>query len=316
MRKLLFVSLMALFADGMLFSASPDAYLFAYADKNKVTIGDRVNVTLVLNYSKDVKFGQFAPEENLKNFEIKNYKISKPKRKYLFFGKYVKKYEYILSTFTTGVYEIKPFVIKFTANGSAEKECQTNPLKIEVVSLLDRESAAHIRDIKPPVNFRGAWLFYLVLTVVPLCLAAGFIAWRNYLKKDEFYNALPEYINPYEYAAGELEKLEKSELIKTGLFKVFYFRLSYIVRIYLSRIYSVNIMDMTTNETVRALREKVADRKFLITLREFFEFADLVKFAKYVPEEKDISGSFASARTIIEVLKPEKEQLLATEGGK
>jgi len=316
MKKVLFISLFILFAGRMLSAAVPDAYLFAYTDKNKITIGDRIKLTLVLNYSKDVKFEPFFPEQNLKNFEIKNYKISKEKKKYLFFGRYTKRYEYLLSTFTTGIYDIQPFSIKFSTRNGTWTECQTNPLKIEVASLLDRESAADIKDIKPPVNFRGTWLLYLGLIVLPLCIAAGFIAWRNYLKKDEFFHALPEDIDPYEYATRELEKLQNSNLAKTGMIKEFYIRLTYIVRIYLSRIFSVNIMDMTTTEAVRALREKGVDKKFLMTLREFFDSADLVKFAKYVPGEKNISDSFTNAKMIIETVRPRKEQLPAVEAGK
>ena len=316
MRKLAAIALFLFCLAVTASAAAPDAFLFAYVDKKDITIGDRVKLTLELGYSKGVKLEQFVPEDNLKSFEVKSFKISKPRRKYLYFGKYVKKYEYIVSTFTTGVYEIKPFTIKFTPKNGAPAECQTSPLKINVASMLDKESAADIRDIKPPVNFRGAWLFYLVVILIPLIILAGFIAWRNYLKKEEFFGSLPENIDPYEYASGELEKLKNSDYMKNGMAKEFYIRMTYIVRVYLSKICGINITDMTTNESIRALREKVEDRKFLMTLREFFELADLVKFAKYLPSEKDAAGSLSKAVEIIDALKPSNPATSAAEAGK
>ncbi len=316
MKKIFASALLIMLFTELTAAARPDAYLFTYLDKNKITIGDRVKLTIKLSYKNGVKLEQFVPEDNLKSFEVKNYKISKAARKYILFGNYTKKYEYTLSTFTTGVYDIQPFVLKFEQSDGTKGECRTNPLKIEVSSMLDRESAADIKDIKPPVNFRGAWLKYLMIILLLLAAIAGFIAWKNYLKKEEFYGSLPEDIDPYEYATSELEKLKGSELVKNGQVKEFYIRLTYIVRVYLSRIFSVNIMDMTTTEAVRALREKDADKKFLVTLREFFDSADLVKFAKYVPSEKDAYGSFDAASGIVEAVKPEKSAAPAAGTGK
>lgn len=282
-----------------------DAYFLSYTDKKKITIGDRIKLTLNLEYSRGTKFAQFDPGENLKNFEIKDYKITKEQKKYFLFGRYKKTYKYILSTFTTGIYEIKPFVVDFTDKNGVITQSRTNLIKIEVTSLLDKESASDIRDIKPPVMIKSKLFPYVF--IILLILITGIFT-LGYFRSVSPSCMLSEIIDPYKYASDELKKLESMELIKKGLSKEFYIRLTQIVRVYLSKIFSVNILDMTTSESMRALREKSTDKKFLIIVREFFESADLVKFAKYLPQEKKIIFDFECAKNIVEMVKPENTQ--------
>jgi hypothetical protein len=284
-------------------AAAPAAYLFAYLDKNKITIGDRVKLTIILKYSGDVKLEEFKPEDNLKSFEVKDYSRPRARREYIVFGRKVKKYEYLLSTFTTGIYEIKPFAIKFSSAGRPA-ECQTSPLKLEVASMLERESATDIRDIKPPVNIKRNPVFYLLLLGIPIIAAAGYYFYRTRFSKNGFAGMPDKEVDPYEYATSELAKLGTMALLDEGRVKEFYVSLSYVVRVYLTMIFSVNITDMTTTEAVRALRERDADKRLLIRLREFFECADLVKFAKYVPERPDTELHFKEAGEIVEAARP------------
>jgi len=103
--------------------------------------------------------------------EVKSYRVSKPKRKFILFGSYTKRYEYILSNFHHRYLRHTALHMKFESADGTKGECRTNPLKIEVESMLDKESAADIKDIKPPVNFKGAWLKYLVIFLLPLVIA-------------------------------------------------------------------------------------------------------------------------------------------------
>lgn len=282
-----------------------DVYIWGYTDKKKITIGDKIKLTLIIEYTDGVKISSFTPEGNLKSFEIKDYKITKERKKYLLFGRYKKKYEYILATFTTGIYEIKSFIIDFIDMNGKPAQSQTNPIRIEVTSLLDKESASDIRDIKPPVNLKRTLFFYVFILGTPILVLLGYFIYRYHLQKENFARIINEIIDPYLYASDELSKLEKMDLVKKGLVKEFYIQLTQIIRVYLSKIFSVNILDMTTSETIKALREKSTDKKFLVVLREFFESADLVKFAKYLPQERQMVQSFECARSIVEMVKPE-----------
>lgn len=297
--------LVLMFCVTPLFSAPSGAYLFTRIDKNKITIGDKIKLTLVLEYDRGIKFDSFNPEENLKSFEIKDYKVSKDRRKYFLFGRSIRKQEYILSTFTTGIYEIKPFTVNFINRDGKSAQSQTNALKIEVTSLLDKESASDIRDIKPPVNLKIKPLTYIIVFGLPLLFLTAWLIYRHYSAKKRYAQIIDEIVDPYKYASDELAKLENMDMVKRGLVKEFFIALAQIVRIYLSKIFDINILDMTTSEALRALREKGADKGFLVRLRSFFETSDLVKFAKYVPEEKEIKIIFENAKHIVDMVKPE-----------
>ncbi|MBI5574586.1 MAG: hypothetical protein HY919_08595 [Elusimicrobia bacterium] len=278
-----------------------DVAVFAHLDKNKITIGDNVRLTIILEYTDDVKISSAAFEGNLSSFEIKDYKFSQGRKKYIIFGRYVKKYEYLISTFTTGIYPISPFSISFANSAGVIVQAQTQPLKIEVVSLLDKESAADIKDIKPPVNIKSKSFKYII-SVLLLIFLTLFL--RKFFHKDLPSAILSEIDDPYKYAVDELAKLENANLIKEGKVKEFFIILTRTVRIYLSKIFGVNIIDMTTYEAIRILREKNTDKKFLMDLRKFFDCADLVKFAKYIPDEKVIIFNLETAKNIIEIVKP------------
>ncbi|HAX61363.1 MAG TPA: hypothetical protein DCX95_02230 [Elusimicrobia bacterium] len=302
MKKFIFV----FFVLSSFHSLFADVTVLTYLDKNKISIGDKIKLTVVMEHTDDVKISSATFEENLKSFEIKDYKFSEGK-KYFIFGRYIKKYEYLLSTFTTGIYSISPFSVSFTDATGKTAQAQTQPLKIEVVSLLDKESAADIRDIKPPVNIKSKLLFYLLTVFVIVSLV---IFLRKVFYKKSAQAILSEIEDPYKYAVDKLAELENSNLIKEGRIKEFFIVLTQIVRIYLSKIYQVNIIDMTTAESARILREKNADKKFLVLLRQFFDRADLVKFAKYIPDEKEISFGLEEAKSIVEAVKPITEQKL------
>ncbi|PIU83771.1 MAG: hypothetical protein COS68_02270 [Elusimicrobia bacterium CG06_land_8_20_14_3_00_38_11] len=309
MKKAIFVLYFLLFFCRSLFA---DVAIFAYLNKNKITIGDNIKLTINLEYTNDVKISSAVFENNLKNFEIKDYKFSQGRKKYVLFGRYVKKYEYLLSTFTTGIYPISPFSISFTNPAGIIAQAQTQPLKIEVVSLLDKESVADIKDIKPPVNVKSKSFLYL-LSILLLIFLAIFL--QKFFHKDLPSVILSEIIDPYKYAVGELAKLESANLIKEGKIKEFFIILTRIVRIYLSKIFEVDIIDMTTSEAIRALREKNADKKFLMDLREFFNFADLVKFAKYIPDEKETIFNLETAKNLIESVRPLPPKISETKNG-
>ncbi|MBN1384985.1 MAG: hypothetical protein JW983_08920 [Elusimicrobia bacterium] len=315
MKKIILFLFVALFLGQPLFSDTSGAYLFAKLDKHKITIGDKVKLTLILEYDKGIKLDTFNPDENLKSFEIKDYKVSKERKKYFLWGRIIRKHEYVLSTFTTGIYEIKPFTINFVNKTGQSAQSQTNTLKVEVTSLLDKESAADIRDIKPPVSLKTNPLVYIITFGILVLFIIGGLVYRYYSVKKSPARLIGEIVDPYKYAIDELSKLESMDLVKKGLVKQFFIELTQILRLYLSKIFFINILDMTTSESLRAVREKGADRGFLVKLRNLFEFSDLVKFAKYIPEEKEIAVVFESAKNIVEMARPDPPKIPQEERG-
>ncbi|MBU1933012.1 MAG: hypothetical protein KKC66_03830, partial [Candidatus Omnitrophica bacterium] len=63
--------------------------------------------------------------------------------------------------------------------------------------------------------------------------------------------------------------------------------------------------DRTTWELYREMREKKIQKRSVDRIKDFLEDCDLVKFAKYIPEQKEIETAYTSAKEIVEVTKSE-----------
>jgi hypothetical protein len=110
-------------------------------------------------------------------------------------------------------------------------------------------------------------------------------------------------IPPDQTALAELLKLKESNLLKEGRIKEFYIALTDIIRDFISAKYSIATRDRTTAEIYHDLRTKMPDKKALSSIKDFFEICDLVKFAKYRPDETACLEDLESGKTIVETIK-------------
>ncbi len=172
-----------------------------------------------------------------------------------------------------------------------------------------------IKDIlKPPCTFKEFFkrhgLALLILLLVALMAA---IIWLLYKKRKvkngkELDTSLP----PHIWAKQELEKLLNKQLYQKGELKEFYFALSHIIKRYLEMRFNLDILDRTTYETVSYLKaSKIVDNQTVDKVKSILSIADLVKFAKYKPDEFINKQSINFAFEIIEDTKPETEETVA-----
>ena len=116
---------------------------------------------------------------------------------------------------------------------------------------------------------------------------------RKILRKKPEQLTEQEYLDPrpvYVIALEMLDNLKKRELLKTGEFLIFYFHLSYIMRFFIERYYQINAVEMTFSEIRENLQ--IVDFKEKSTIMTFLNFADKVKFAKFIPTLKEAGNSF------------------------
>jgi len=93
-------------------------------------------------------------------------------------------------------------------------------------------------------------------------------------------------------------------LAEKGLIKEYYIRLSDIIRTYIENIYSIFAMDRTTWELFQEMKSKRIERLRLEKINDFLEDCDMVKFAKYTPDQKEIEEIYKKAEEIIDILAP------------
>ncbi len=94
------------------------------------------------------------------------------------------------------------------------------------------------------------------------------------------------------------------DLISKGRIKEYYYRLSNIVRHYIENRFNLMAPERTTEEFLAEMMvtgKLTEDHKELVG--NFLEHCDMVKFAAYGPDSREIENSFNSAKKLVDETK-------------
>lgn len=290
----------------------------ASVDKSVIHIGDLITYTVKVTRDPDVKVKLPAVGENLGGFEIRDYQVHKPRKEG---GKVVDQFDYIISTFDVGEFEIPPIGIRYTVPpDTTEHLLRTEAIKITVESLKPSEEG-DIRDIKSPVEIPfdwRPWLRWGLAALVVLLLAAALFFYLRKRRRGE--PLLPKKVEvprpPHEVAYEELEKLLAQDLLSQGALKRFYSEISEIIRRYVEGRFQIAALESTTTDLLAELNRLELPEEQMELFRRFLSLCDLVKFAKYVPGGEENEEVVALARRIVDETKwvePEPEAGAAAE---
>jgi hypothetical protein len=278
----------------------------AEVDKSVITIGDRVLYTLTIENQKDVHIEQPGPGANLGQFEIKDYSISEKVEEDNFIRQ---QFNYTISVFDTGKFVIPPFPVAFTTSDTAEDYSiiQSEALEIFVKSVLTADDS-EIKDIKPPETVPFNYRKWILLGVVAILIFAAllllFYIFRQRKKGLPLFKK--EVIRPaHEIALEELHLLEGNwrKGKDTVDYKLLYTELSTILRRYIENRFFIKAMEETTPEIIDSLNDvdiKIEQEK---EARVALEISDLVKFAKYFPQDEETDNLFGLIRNFVEETK-------------
>ena len=159
-----------------------------------------------------------------------------------------------------------------------------------------------LRDIKGPVEFPSN--FNLLLIIGILAIVAAFVFWLISRGKKAVPAPAVQVKSAYDTAWEQLEALKAKDLISQGKIKEYHIEISDIIRRYLEGRFSLNAPEMTTEEFLNSLRQGARlETAHKDLLREFLGYCDLVKFAKYTPESREIDLVWESARNFISQTK-------------
>ena len=101
-----------------------------------------------------------------------------------------------------------------------------------------------------------------------------------------------------EVALEKLDAIREQKIWQSGQVKEYHTQLTDVVREYIARRFEVSSTEQTSDETLRAMRGLLSDKKELYEdLRKMLTLADLVKFAKWTttPDENELSPRSAYA---------------------
>ncbi len=282
----------------------PAVVVKASLSKDKITLGDVTTYTVEVFSYPEVKLGPIPFGSNLSGFEIKKDTILPVSR---LKGREVRRAIFDITVFTVGTFTIPPLAVTCRNQRGDSGETVFSPaLKLVVASLLEPDSTKHgLKAEKPPFEV-GVSLWPWIGLVLWGLSALAFVLWvLKHQSAKIAEKEKPDLRPPWEVAFAELEELLLSQHLRQGNLKRFHIRLSEIFRWYAHRMYRIPAQDLTSEEQLEQLRQFLRDEPWLEATR-FLTFCDLVKFARWEPEEKQISENVECLKKIIEAtrLKP------------
>ena len=282
-------------------------------DRSTAYIGDVIQYSVIVTHDPDVNVIMPELAQNLGQFELRDYKVEEPRKQD---GKIISRTDYSLSTFDTGEFTIPELQIGYTTKtDSTEKFFKTEPLLITVQSL-DPEKDGDIRDIKPPRvpdrDYRDYILWGLIGLGVLIVAGAAWYFIRRYRQGKSLLPVKQKPQRPaHEVALEALQALVQGSLLTDGEVKTYYIQLSDIIRQYIRDRFFIDAPEMTTGQLLNEMDREGLKADEIGMISEFLNGCDLVKFAKYIPGEKEneiftqLAFDFVE-RTKIVIIHPEE----------
>jgi hypothetical protein len=262
---------------------------------NLVTIGDRINVKLILKTSIRAQKVNFISKG--KDFEIISEKLlpSKIQGDYILFEKNI-----TISFFKTGDFNIGPFIVELIKNGEIIETKQTNSVPIRVKSVLTKEDK-FIKPLKDLIEIKGNPFCVLKYVIAFFVFAILVVLIIFLLRRRKRYFTLKQelILSPIEELELRVNELIEQKMFEKGRIKRFFTDLTIIIKHFLSREYKFSAEDFTTYETLLYLKAKEKEALIVDDLEFLFNVSDLVKFAKFVPESNTFTTTCNKIRDII-----------------
>lgn len=187
-----------------------------------------------------------------------------------------------ITSFDEKIYALPPVEVKVDG-----KPYQGEPLALKVVTV--DVDTLHPNQFFPPKDVQdnpflwSEWrpFLWLSVLVVALCVLAFWLLMRLKDNKPIITSIrIVKKILPHQRAMKAIEQMKAEHMTASEDQKEYYTRLTDTLRQYINERFGFNAMEMTTPEIIYNLQQ-TGDQTMIGELKELFETADLVKFAKY-----------------------------------
>ncbi|MFH1726978.1 MAG: hypothetical protein ABIA04_00985 [Pseudomonadota bacterium] len=269
------------------------------------TIYDKIKYTISATYPKEAKIIIPDPEDNIGGLRIVDFggELDKSVDNHLECQKW-----YDLEADIASSYRIPEIEIIFILKNQKEITKRTQEIFI-TLSNEDKnpgkQGSDDIKDIKPNVIIPFSYAIYIIIAgsvfLFFLLLVTGIIFYKKYkLKSQE--KVLP----PHVKANMALLELESQNLCDKGEFSLHFYKMTEILKRYLEERFSFSALEMTYEEIYKYVDQMQELDSHLkdITMR-FLQKAELIKFAKVVPEANFVKQSLTDTKTFIDKSKIE-----------
>ena len=218
---------------------------------------------------------------------------------------------YVVTAFDDSLLYIPPY--PFVLDGDT---VWSKSLSLKVVQPFKIDTAANsITDIKPVFEPKFDWMnlikwALLVLLIIGLLVLLYFILRKYWLKKPIFVSTPEPILPPHLIALNHLDKIKQEKPWQHNRSKEYHTELVDVIREYIEKVFDINSMEMTSIEILEHLGDLKREKKSaFFALKQLFQLADLVKFAKWNPTPDEHELSLNNAYSFVNLTKVEEVKL-------
>jgi hypothetical protein len=296
--------------------AQEPAALTVTVDRDRVTVGERITVTVVLRLAADAQPNLTDLERQFDPLEL--LVVGLPEERPLGAGMKEIRVRYQVAAFRTGGMQLPALTVTFARPDGTTGAATSTPIPISVVSVIPPGAdPADVRDLKgqidlpytPPVSSRAvAAVIAFVVGVSGAAALGGWLVWRRGRApalEGESVPAPP--VAPEAAARAELDRIAALGLLERGDLTAFHALLAACVRRYLSDRYGFPAFAMTTTE-LRARMEQLGVGRWQARLTAgLLAECDAVSYAGYRPAPARAESNLAMAYEIVSLSGAEAE---------
>lgn len=223
---------------------------------------------------------------------------------------------YRMAAFDEGIVNMGVAEVLYADKNILDTLRTRDSIYLEVATFQIDSTSQSIYDLKgqKTLPFRFAEIGGYVRWGLALVLLIGALAYalQRYLRQrgkrlgDLFKPAPPQ--PPHVVAIRALEALHHQKLWQNNRHKQYYSALTDILRTYICGRWGVGAMEMTSDETIEAMRTVELPDKARMDLTAILRDADLVKFAKATPDAEQNETDYQKAYYFVEETKPATEE--------
>lgn len=278
----------------------------ASIDSLQILIGQQTKITLEVTTDA----GKYAILPVYRDTIVKGVEVvdvAKPDTLYLDGRKRLHiKQEYTITSFDSALYYLPPMevLVDSTVYRSKALALKVYPMPVPI----DPEHPEQFFGPKTVMKVPFVWEdWYGVIACVILLIPIGIVL--TYLVRRIFDNKpiirkvkVTPKLPPHQLAMQKIEQIKNEKIWQKGLSKEYYTELTDTLRVYIKERFNFNAQEMTSSEIIEKLLE-VKDKAALKDLRELFQTADLVKFARHSPQMNENDANLLNAIDFINETK-------------
>ena len=224
-------------------------------------------------------------------------------------GRLVSTKTFEVVAFRPGEHETPPLIVTILSADNPPLDQSAGLLQLDVVPVLG-EGDEELEDIRPQAEMTGPLLDLDDLAapsswpwIVGALALIGLAGWGLYMLLRP-RPPDPVFINPYDAAMEELDRIEGLRLPAAGRFKEHYTLVADVIRTYLEGQFGIPALDRTTSEIQAEVSAADIDADGAIEMRWLFVDCDIIKFTGLEPDEYEAGLMVGRALEILEMIRP------------